>query len=159
MYSYSFNKYCDPDQLKNEINISNLEYIETATNLTIIYFNQELTAQQELELENIIDNHIINYSAQEVKKIVENAVAFGQNLIIEFATENVLMGITQAGKTKVVADYLQNVMRYAQSGSLYEVINEVNYLINETVPENLSPFVTEVRLNSFKSKIETYLGI
>ena len=94
-----------------------------------------------------------------VKKIVTEAISFGQNLIIDFAAENVLMGITQAGKTKEVADYLADVMRYAQSGSLYEVLAEVNRLQTSGLPAELAPFVTTDRMNAFKLKIEQYLGI
>ena len=94
-----------------------------------------------------------------VRKIVSEAISFGSNLIIDFATENVLMGITQAGKTKEVADYLADVMRYAQSGSLYEVLAEVNRLQTAGLPAELAPFVTTDRMNEFKLKIEQYLGI
>lgn len=92
-----------------------------------------------------------------VKEKIENAIIFYNNLMVDFATENVLMGITQLGKTKEVADYLQNVMRYGQSGSLYEVINEVDSLILAGIPVGLSPFVTEQRLNDMKAQVSAYL--
>jgi hypothetical protein len=69
------------------------------------------------------------------------------------------MGITQAGKTRSVADYLKNVMFYGQSGSLYEVLAEINTFESEGYPSDLSPFVTQARMELFKQKIEDYLGI
>lgn len=92
------------------------------------------------------------------RSIVENAMEFGNEMILNFASENVLMGITQAGKTKDVADYLQNVDRYMRSGSLYEVINEINSLITAGVPVDLAPFITEDRLNQFITEINEYLA-
>lgn len=89
--------------------------------------------------------------------IVKQAQSFASQIVVEFAAENILMGITQAGKTKVVADYLADVTRYAQTGSLYEVINEITRLINSGIPADLSPFVTQVRLEAFRQKIINYL--
>ena len=94
---------------------------------------------------------------KQVKSKIIDAKRFGDDLITLFVTENVLMGITQAGKTKPVADYLQNVMRYIQTGSLHEVVNEVNSLINAGVPLDLNPFVSAERLDMFKQKIINYL--
>jgi hypothetical protein len=92
------------------------------------------------------------------KKIVRDAIEFGQELVIDFAGENVALGITQAGKTKEVADYLEDVQRYISSGSLYEVIDQIDDLIANTVPSSLSPFVTDERLLEMKEKIEDYLS-
>lgn len=94
---------------------------------------------------------------EQVKLIIEGAMRFGQQMMISYASENVLMGITQAGKTKAVADYLEGVIRYMQTGSLYEVMHEIDRLKSEGIPVELSPFVTEVRLEAFKNKILDYL--
>lgn len=92
------------------------------------------------------------------KNIIRQALAFFDELMTEFAGENIALGITQAGKTKDVADYLADVLRYGQTGSLYEVIAECDRLINEGIPAGLSPFVTETRLNSVKALIVAYLS-
>lgn len=91
------------------------------------------------------------------KKIIE-AINFGYNNTVAFATENVIMGITQAGKTKLVADYLIDVFRYCQTGSLYEVINEIDRLVLQGIPLELDPFVTQTRLEKFKQDIQDYLS-
>lgn len=90
---------------------------------------------------------------------INDAMLFGQSLILNAAVENVEMGITQVGKTKDVADYCTNIQQYLQSGSMYAALTEINALINAGVPSNLSPFITADRLNSYKNKIQTYLGI
>lgn len=94
---------------------------------------------------------------ENVKAIIEGAMRFGQDMMVEYASENVLMGITQAGKTKAVADYLANVIRYMQTGSLYEVIHEIERLKADGIPSDLNPFVTTPRLDAFKQKIVDYL--
>ena len=91
------------------------------------------------------------------KDKVRAAMNYGQKLMIDFAGENVGMGITQAGKTKTVSDYLIDVTRYLQTGSLYEVMNEIDALILAGIPGDLSPFVTEARMNDFKAKIISFL--
>lgn len=91
------------------------------------------------------------------KELVSGAIEYFTEVQIEFAAENITMGITASGKTKAVADYLQNVLRYGQSGSLYEVISEIDALKSASVPVELSPWVTEERLDDFKNKIIGYL--
>lgn len=94
---------------------------------------------------------------ENVMALILKARSFADGIVNLYAAENVLMGITQADKTKQVSDYLADVMRYAQSGSLYEVVNEIDRLIQAGIPVDMSPFVTEQRLEQFKQKIITYL--
>ena len=53
-----------------------------------------------------------------IKHKIESSISFGNSLIVEYATANVLIGITQAGKTREVVDYFQEIVRYIQTGSL-----------------------------------------
>ena len=144
--------------------IENLNLQKTIINIldlqheVVCIFEQELTEQEIISIRTTVQNHVHFEAIDQIKIIVQNAINFGSNLIIEFASENIAMGITQAGKTKKVSDYLANVTRYAQTGSLYEVINELDRLMLEGLPQELEPFVTEIRLNTFKQKIEEYLG-
>lgn len=94
-----------------------------------------------------------------VENLVKNAIKFGQGLIINFAAKNVLEGITLAGKTREVATYLANIQVLLNSGSLYGAIDQINDLINEGVPSNLAPYVTEAKLEEYKALIEEYLGV
>lgn len=83
-------------------------------------------------------------------KIAKLIFAFNQ-LSGQFAAENVLMGITQLGKTKLIADILAGVLRYGQSGSLYEVLNEIDRIV---VTAEMAPFITAARLSEMKIKIQ-----
>lgn len=93
------------------------------------------------------------------KEIIGNAIEFFQSLIIEFGATNITQGITYYGKTKDVADYLATVMRYGQSGSLYEVRNEILNLHAGGIPADLAPFVTEASMQGLLNKVETYLNV
>jgi len=95
-------------------------------------------------------------NADSIKRTVQGAIQFGQNLIIQFASENVLMGITQAGKTKLIADTLKDVSYYLNSGSLYEADNAASLV---QITEEMSPFLTPARITTFRNKIRAYLGL
>lgn len=127
-------------------------YITTLQTQITVHYNDDVLEQ---DIINIVNTH--SYNSQ-ILKVVQKAIKFGNDLIISFATENVIMGITQTGKTKAVADYLADMMRYAQSGSLYEVMAEVDRLIASGIPQELAPFVTEARLTQFKQKVLAYLN-
>lgn len=90
---------------------------------------------------------------------INDAMVFGQQVMVQASVENVLLGITQAGKTRDVVDYCSGLQRYLQSGSLYAALGEIDRLIAEGLPTDLSPFITEARLLSYKTKIQTFLGI
>jgi hypothetical protein len=122
------------------------------------YFTDHLTPEQLAELDSATSNHDATITvAKQIEPVIQAAIEFFGALTVTFAAENVALGITQSGKTKGVADYLANVLRYGQSGSLYEVINEIDALLAGGIPVELDPFVTIPRLNEFKNKILGYL--
>lgn len=109
---------------------------------------------------NSLNSNSFNPSIDE---IIENKIiaaeAFGKSLIVKAAKENILMGITQAGKTKAVSDYFRFLQRYLKEGSLYAGLDEIDRLITEGVPTELAPYVTEARINAYKAEILTYLQV
>lgn len=92
---------------------------------------------------------------------IEQAQVFGDQLMRDFAVENVLAGITQAGKTTVVTNYLHKLSHYIMTGSLYAAISEIDAIIADTsdAKTSVSPFVTNDRMTSYKNKVQDYLGI
>lgn len=92
------------------------------------------------------------------KKVITHAQDFGSSILLQFSTENVLMGITQAGKVGAVADFLHKLSHYIMTGSLYQARTEIDRLITAGLPEELSPFITEERLLSYKQRITDYLS-
>jgi hypothetical protein len=96
-----------------------------------------------------------------VSDILQQAQYFGANMSLQFATQNMLAGITQSGKTIAVATYAQTLAYYLQTGSLYAAITEINTMIADTssIKTALSPFVTNSILYSYLNQIQAYLGI
>lgn len=89
---------------------------------------------------------------------INDAIVFGNQIIIQAAVENVLLGITQAGKTKEVSDFLDNLQMYLRSGSLYAAITEIDTLVAGDIPSDITTWVNVDRLNQYKTQINTYLG-
>ncbi|MGL4401092.1 MAG: hypothetical protein ACRCXD_14575 [Luteolibacter sp.] len=106
---------------------------------------------------NYYQVNIPNDNVEAIKSsILKPAQDFGQNLKDAFASENIGQGITQAGKTRIVADLLRDVDYYLSSGSLYEALAEIDRLVYDS---SYAPFVTAERLRIFKNKIRRYVGL
>jgi len=91
-----------------------------------------------------------------VERSINSAIIFGQRLVVEFAAENVLLGITQANKTNSVRKATAEVVGALATGSLYDAIAECRDVPVESYD---STFVTAARLLLFVNKIEDYLGM
>jgi hypothetical protein len=91
-----------------------------------------------------------------IEEVVSSASRFGSELMITFAAENVLLGITQEGKTGEVLTKLAGVQLAMQAGSLYEAITRIRAIPLE---EYDTKYITEARLLVFINKIEEYLGL
>jgi hypothetical protein len=59
---------------------------------------------------------------QQYEIMVQNAILGFNQIMVQYVAQNIMLGITQAGKTELIADALQTVQRYGQSGSLYAAI-------------------------------------
>lgn len=93
--------------------------------------------------------------------LVQAAVDFGQSLTVQFATQNVMAGITQAGQTLAVLNYTSNLYVYLSTGSLYVAISELENLIADTssTKTTLAPFITNDILYAYLNQIQGYLDI
>lgn len=108
------------------------------------------------EIESLADSYLAYQSEYNLKRIVEGALGKGQALIQEFITENLVLGITQAGKTKEVRQAMAEVTSCLMTGSLYDAIDELRLIPTEAKD---ATFITDVRILSYINKIESYLGL
>jgi hypothetical protein len=86
---------------------------------------------------------------------INRSIIFGLKLIQEFATENVLLGITQYGMTNLVRKRSAEVLSALSCGSLYDAITEINAIPAE---HKDARFITDERMNVFKNKIMAFLA-
>jgi len=83
-------------------------------------------------------------------QIIDNAINSWKNLVIIVAAENIAMGITQSGKTKLISDTLAPVVLYGSSGSLWEAYEALNKI--QVTPE-MAPFITHDRIQWMKNQL------
>ena len=96
------------------------------------------------------------YAVTAVEYAIANAVAFGQHLMIKFAADNVMLGVTQAGMTATIRTIMAPAIQCLQTGSLYDAIAQCRAV----APENKDPtFITDARLLAFINLVEDYLGL
>lgn len=91
-----------------------------------------------------------------VQKTILDAVLFGTNLITEFTTQNVMLGIMQDNMSNTVRKNMAEIVSALNIGSLYDAIEETKAL-----PEDKkdSKYLTNTRLLYFINKIEEYLEL
>lgn len=96
------------------------------------------------------------YAATRVEAAISDAIIFGQHMLIKFAAENVLLGITQAGMTDTVRTVMAGVIQSLQTGSLLNAIT-----LARAVPSGSkdATFITDARLLAAINDIEAYLGM
>lgn len=158
---YVFQKTIIPDKLQQEIineGLDTVQYIETVGDTVNIFFSNELTSQNFDLLTNLVAAHTTSPSASDIVEVkIKEATIFGESILKEFTIENVLLGITQAGKTRQVSDYCHKLSHYISTGSLYAAMEQVDYMISQGLDPTLDPFVTEARLLAYKQKIANFL--
>lgn len=95
-----------------------------------------------------------NYSQPQMQYLaikVAGAQAAWQVLQTSFIAENLALGITQAGKTKLVADTFEKVIIYGSTGSLWEALVAIDSIV---ITPEMAPFVTKERVNWFKNQLQ-----
>lgn len=162
-HKYTFINAVNSTKLYRELQESfvadRLQHLNVDGEEVTVYTTESLSSQEESNLEDIIMAHITTDVYAQIETAIKKASEFGQKLIMDFAVENVMMGISQAGKTKEVLAFLTPVKIAVDTGSLYAALEELNTLQATTLPAELSPFVTEARLQAMIDKIEKYLGV
>lgn len=94
--------------------------------------------------------HIPDPAFARCSQIVNNAINAWHNVVVVVAAENIAMGITQSGKTKLISDALFKVMVYGSSGSLWEAYSELN---NVVITPEMAPYITKERIEWMKNQL------
>lgn len=91
-----------------------------------------------------------------VKAQVERISKFSQELLNQFAAENIAMGITADNKTEEVLDIMLPVMSALQGGAPTVAIKRAKQI---DPADYDAKYVTAARLLSYVNKIEAFLGL
>lgn len=145
-------------------------YVETVDTDINVYVNDAISQLKKDALATAIASHVSVTMQEYCAAKIEEAIAFGNQLVSKMAAENVAMGITQAGKAgDVLSVFTQKVIvpsstraisavDAVQSGSLYVLAEVLQYHIDNIANySDLSPFITEARLQAFKAEIMDFL--
>lgn len=102
---------------------------------------------------NYVDNDPFTHV---LENIIRPARIFGQTVMDEFIASNVLLGITQYGKTSHVRKAMREVQDALTSGSLYDAMVEIR-----AIPVELRDpmFLSDARMLEAINRIEGYLGM
>lgn len=177
--TYEYTKAVHVDKLTLEIKANadlklKFTFIHTDAATVYIETNAALLEAEQTSLSAIITAHTNTpTTAQQVHSYLNNQVyPFVQNLIAAYASENIALGITQAGKTghllsmftryyPVPLSTHTNTLKAAfDTGSLYIARDILQYIRDNPLEyDGLSPFVTDARLLGLKNKVEEFLGI
>lgn len=100
-------------------------------------------------------------SAAYYQQLVLKAISFGNQLILQFAVQNTVSGITQAGQTLNVMNYTGALNLSLSTGSLYVAMSQISAMITDTTTTktSLSPFITNDILYNYLNQIQTWLEI
>lgn len=109
------------------------------------------------EIENLITKYLATSSPEaNLNKMIDLYFQKGQELISEFIKENLMLGITQAGKTSVVRKAMSEVFSALQTGALLDAIAELRAIPAESKD---AVFITDARILGYINKIETFAGL
>lgn len=126
--------------------------ISIAGNEVCIELSEELTAPEEVALNNVVAAHSKQNALikKGVEEAIDKAMEFGKKLIIEYGAQNVIEGKTTAEVKQIAVKFaeLQNLL---MSGSLYAARDAMD----DITPDAL---VTQETIDDFKAKLDAYLG-
>lgn len=105
---------------------------------------------------------IIPMTSQQTAELgIQAASTFGENLIVQFAAQNEIAGITASGQTLAVISYTADLSQCLYTGSLLAAISIMQEMLqdNSAAKQACVPFVTNMIIESYINQIQTYLGL
>lgn len=153
---FTYIKNINRDLLVKELTaagVNNLiSSIEVRGNILNIKTSRNLSILEEAKIYDVLLKHSPpSILEQNMQARVTAAMQFGQKFMIEFATENIMLGLTveQIAEMLIKYGHIQSMML---SGSLYTALAAVQAV----EPDNL---ITQERKDRCIKKLKTFLGI
>lgn len=152
-----FEKVCNNDKLLRELASFDIDFITYNNGQTNLFFKRNLTQNEEAQVTVIVEEHDVIDPLHIIADRRIRAIEAFDEIMALFTTENVSMGITQAGKTRLIQHVLQECINFGKAGSLNEAVTEASAIV--VLPE-YAPFITEERKAKFVNLLtEAYNSI
>lgn len=154
MIQYTFNKNVDISKLIQQIILADLSkplYITNENDITVISFEEELDPQQYEKLQHVVQAHKKNATEEMIANRIRNAMDFGKELIVEYATDNILAN-RSLDEIKHISSKLAHIQLLLLSGSLYAVLSE----LEKITPDHI---ITQEVIDKYIQKIKLFLNI
>jgi hypothetical protein len=174
MYILSFTKsVANTNKLDLELRILNSKYnsLVLKGDALQLIFDSSLTQAEVDAVSNKINTFVETDISVELQTYIEKEVRpFIDKMMYQIKAENILMGVTQYGKTVDVLGFFNekitlptktravSIKDALSDDSLYAVVDLLNYYLdNPSLYSDLSPFVTGDRITQWKNKIVEFL--
>ena len=156
MAQFTFVKNSNKSILEKEIGVTELKTvisdITIQGNVLVISTNRNLNKKEEEKLYNVIALHNPPSNTEKaVQQKVTAAMQFGQQFMIEFATENIILGFTTDQILRMLIKY-GHIQAMMLSGSLYTALDAIQSI----PPDDL---ISQVRKEKYVKKIKAFLGL
>lgn len=173
--TYQYTKQVNPSKLQNEIAAAGIpepELVSTVDTEVYVRFSAALTAPQQTTLDSVVSDHVVQTAVESLAIYMATELRpFVDALVNTFASENIALGITQAGKTGHLlslfgrqypipnSTYPNSLKACFDTGSLHVAIDIIQYIRdNPTEYSGLDPYVTDGRLAAIQAKISNFLA-
>jgi len=155
MATYSYTKTVNVNKLYRELGDSSIKPL--ITNLVIIIdqitieTSVVLDVAGQAELDGIIANHTSDDNYYTIQLKIEKAIEFGNELISQYAAQNILAGFTVSDVLQVMTA-LDSVKNALSAGSLYVALDQLALVTPTTL-------ITQADIDKFRHRIQDYLGV
>lgn len=153
---YSFKGQIQKQIIEEEIDVEDPETGEISKQIIEKEIEVELPIENIESLFALIPLYQPLVSRMTIYQKIQKDAIFGQQLITEFAVDNILSGIVDEKKTAEIRAKTNLITQALKEGFLNDALDEIKKIPIESKDEK---FLTEDRLKSYQNKIEDRLEI
>lgn len=111
--------------------------------------------------ESTYENPVVTVWEQGARNTIRNAIEKGQQLVEDFATESIVLGINQANMSGPVRRAMQDVVNSLLTGALYDSVSSIK-TVRDDIQGNTAltdVFLSDTRLLKYLNELEAFLGL
>lgn len=143
------------DEIKAAVPGKTIPGLSKSGNQLSVFAMSALTTDEQSAVVNALAAHSPVDMTRIIKEKYLVAVAFGSDLMADYATKRIMRGCGVADTERVLAK-LATIQRSILSGSLYVAIEQLEAFRDQLLPD---PDIPDSDCNEFITKIKAFLGI